>query len=266
MKNIQKSLCSVAVLLGLTMAGQAMAAEQPNLFNDSGSQPAVSSPAPLVSDAPAPAPAPVVVQQAPKTVAQTPSTSSVANDSKDDIDYSSHAQGNVLRKVAFLQSEYALKKVEKDISDLSAKDDKSSNQNQNGMNGQSFQGQNGLPPLPNSVPNQTQAVQVQPVVPQEPVMQATAVYSLGNESYAEILLNGNKFVAKRGMKLPNGYTVSSMNELGVTLVKGKKRATLPVMAVASTSTTSTSGTVSPIVGATPTMASNPGIPTPAGFR
>lgn len=250
MKNIQKSLCSVAVVLGLTMTSQAWAAEEPTLFNDAGTTPSLSSPSstPLISDTPAPvvsAPAPVtqvepVVTKAPE-VAKTPEVK------KEEKDYSSTAQGNVLRKVAYLQSEFALKKIEKDISELDGKKDTDNGQ----VNGQMPVNQQGypsgnLPPLPRTAT--TGAPQV--VVPEEPAMQATAVYSLGNQSYAEIVVNGNKFVAKQGMKLPNGYKVSSMNELGVTLVKGKKKAVLPVSSV-SVDSDSIQAPVAPI---------------PAGFR
>lgn len=250
MKNIQKSLCSVAVVLGLTMTSQAWAAEEPTLFNDAGTTPSLSSPSstPLISDTPAPvvsAPAPVtqvepVVTKAPE-VAKTPEVK------KEEKDYSSTAQGNVLRKVAYLQSEFALKKIEKDISELDGKKDTDNGQ----VNGQMPVNQLGypsgnLPPLPRTAT--TGAPQV--VVPEEPAMQATAVYSLGNQSYAEIVVNGNKFVAKQGMKLPNGYKVSSMNELGVTLVKGKKKAVLPVSSV-SVDSDSVQAPVAPI---------------PAGFR
>ena len=250
MKNIQKSLCSVAVVLGLTMTSQAWAAEERTLFNDAGTTPSLSSPSstPLISDTPAPvvsAPAPVtqvepVVTKAPE-VAKTPEVK------KEEKDYSSTAQGNVLRKVAYLQSEFALKKIEKDISELDGKKDTDNGQ----VNGQMPVNQQGypsgnLPPLPRTAT--TGAPQV--VVPEEPAMQATAVYSLGNQSYAEIVVNGNKFVAKQGMKLPNGYKVSSMNELGVTLVKGKKKAVLPVSSV-SVDSDSVQAPVAPI---------------PAGFR
>jgi len=250
MKNIQKSLCSVAVVLGLTMTSQAWAAEEPTLFNDSGTTPALSSPSstPLISDTPAPvvsAPAPVtqvepVVTKAPE-VAKTPEVK------KEEKDYSSTAQGNVLRKVAYLQSEFALKKIEKDISELDGKKDTDNGQ----VNGQMPVNQQGypsgnLPPLPRTATTGVPQV----VVPEEPAMQATAVYSLGNQSYAEIVVNGNKFVAKQGMKLPNGYKVSSMNELGVTLVKGKKKAVLPVSSV-SVDSDSAQAPVAPI---------------PAGFR
>ena len=250
MKNIQKSLCSVAVVLGLTMTSQAWAAEEPTLFNDAGTTPSLSSPSstPLISDTPAPvvsAPAPVtqvepVVTKAPE-VAKTPEVK------KEEKDYSSTAQGNVLRKVAYLQSEFALKKIEKDISELDGKKDTDNGQ----VNGQMPVNQQGypsgnLPPLPRTAT--TGAPQV--VVPEEPAMQATAVYSLGNQSYAEIVVNGNKFVAKQGMKLPNGYKVSSMNELGVTLVKGKKKAVLPLSSV-SVDSDSVQAPVAPI---------------PAGFR
>lgn len=250
MKNIQKSLCSVAVVLGLTMTSQAWAAEEPTLFNDAGTTPSLSSPSstPLISDTPAPvvsAPAPVtqvapVVTKAPE-VAKTPEVK------KEEKDYSSTAQGNVLRKVAYLQSEFALKKIEKDISELDGKKDTDNGQ----LNGQMPVNQQGypsgnLPPLPRTATNGVPQV----VVPEEPAMQATAVYSLGNQSYAEIVVNGNKFVAKQGMKLPNGYKVSSMNELGVTLVKGKKKAVLPVSSV-SVDSDSVQAPVAPI---------------PAGFR
>lgn len=250
MKNIQKSLCSVAVVLGLTMTSQAWAAEEPTLFNDAGTTPALSSPSstPLISDTPAPvvsAPAPVtqvepVVTKAPE-VAKTPEVK------KEEKDYSSTAQGNVLRKVAYLQSEFALKKIEKDISELDGKKDTDNGQ----VNGQMPVNQQGypsgnLPPLPRTATTGVPQV----VVPEEPAMQATAVYSLGNQSYAEIVVNGNKFVAKQGMKLPNGYKVSSMNELGVTLVKGKKKAVLPVSSV-SVDSDSAQAPVAPI---------------PAGFR
>lgn len=250
MKNIQKSLCSVAVVLGLTMTSQAWAAEEPTLFNDAGTTPSLSSPSstPLISDTPAPvvsAPAPVtqvapVVTKAPE-VAKTPEVK------KEEKDYSSTAQGNVLRKVAYLQSEFALKKIEKDISELDGKKDIDNGQ----VNGQMPVNQQGypsgnLPPLPRTATTGVPQV----VVPEEPAMQATAVYSLGNQSYAEIVVNGNKFVAKQGMKLPNGYKVSSMNELGVTLVKGKKKAVLPVSSV-SVDSDSVQAPVAPI---------------PAGFR
>ncbi|EEV8377899.1 hypothetical protein EHV86_005456 [Escherichia coli] len=250
MKNIQKSLCSVAVVLGLTMTSQAWAAEEPTLFNDAGTTPSLSSPSstPLISDTPAPvvsAPAPVtqvapVVTKAPE-VAKTPEVK------KEEKDYSSTAQGNVLRKVAYLQSEFALKKIEKDISELDGKKDTDNGQ----VNGQMPVNQQGypsgnLPPLPRTATTGVPQV----VVPEEPAMQATAVYSLGNQSYAEIVVNGNKFVAKQGMKLPNGYKVSSMNELGVTLVKGKKKAVLPVSSV-SVDSDSVQAPVAPI---------------PAGFR
>lgn len=232
------------------MTSQAWAAEEPTLFNDAGTTPALSSPSstPLISDTPAPvvsAPAPVtqvepVVTKAPE-VAKTPEVK------KEEKDYSSTAQGNVLRKVAYLQSEFALKKIEKDISELDGKKDTDNGQ----VNGQMPVNQQGypsgnLPPLPRTATTGVPQV----VVPEEPAMQATAVYSLGNQSYAEIVVNGNKFVAKQGMKLPNGYKVSSMNELGVTLVKGKKKAVLPVSSV-SVDSDSDQAPVAPI---------------PAGFR
>lgn len=228
------------------MASQAWAVEEPSLFNDAGTTPSLTTPS--VTDTSAVQPVtPVVTKKAPDVV-KAPEVK------KDEKDYSSNAQGNVLRKVAYLQSEYALKKIEKDIEDLDK--DKDNNNNNNGNNGQingqmpmntqGYQSGN-LPPLPKSTT-------VSPVVlvPEEPVMQATAVYSLGNQSYAEIVINGNKFVAKQGMKLPNGYTVSSMNELGVTLVKGKKKAVLPVSSI--TTASSTPAVASPVA------------PIPAGFR
>lgn len=211
------------------MTSQAWAAEEPTLFNDAGTTPSLSAPnpAPVISDNPTPAvstptPAPVATQPAP-VVAKVPEVK------KDEKDYSSTAQGNVLRKVAYLQSEYALKKIEKDINELNNKDSNTGSDNgqvnsQTIVNQPNFPSGN-LPPLPRTGASNSQAV-----VPEEPVMQATAVYSLGNQSYAEIVVNGNKFVAKQGMKLPNGYRVSSMNELGVTLVKGKSKAVLPVVA------------------------------------
>lgn len=250
MKNIQKSLCSVAVVLGLSMTSQAWAAEEPTLFNDAGTTPSLSSPtpAPMVSDNPTPVvstPAPVVVQQAP--VAKAPEVAKTPEVKKDEKDYSSTAQGNVLRKVAYLQSEYALKKIEKDISDLDGKNNSNDTNQPNGQITVTPQGypSGNLPPLPRS------AAAPQVVVPEEPVMQATAVYSLGSQSYAEIVVNGNKFVAKQGMKLPNGYRVSSMNELGVTLVKGKKKAVLPVVASSSSSDSDSVAQAAPM---------------PAGFR
>lgn len=250
MKNIQKSLCSVAVVLGLTITSQAWAAEEPTLFNDAGTTPSLSSPSstPLISDAPAPAvsaPAPTVTQVAP-VVAKAPEVAKTQEVKKEEKDYSSTAQGNVLRKVAYLQSEFALKKIEKDISDLDGKKDSENGQvnGQMPVNQQAYPSGN-LPPLPRAASGVPQVV-----VPEEPVMQATAVYSLGNQSYAEIVVNGNKFVAKQGMKLPNGYKVSSMNELGVTLVKGKKKAVLPVSS-ANIESESVQAPVAPI---------------PAGFR
>lgn len=237
------------------MTSQAWAAEEPTLFNDAGTTPSLSAPnpAPVMSDNPTPAvststPAPVATQPAP-VVVKTPEVAKTP-EVKDEKDYSSTAQGNVLRKVAYLQSEYALKKIEKDINELNNKDSNTSNDNGQ-MNSQTIVNQpnfpsGNLPPLPRT------GATSQVVVPEEPVMQATAVYSLGNQSYAEIVVNGNKFVAKQGMKLPNGYRVSSMNELGVTLVKGKSKAVLPVVA----SSGSDSDSAAPAAMA----------PIPAGFR
>lgn len=250
MKNIQKSLCSVAVVLGLTMTSQAWAAEEPTLFNDAGTTPSLSSPSstPLISDTPAPVvSAPTPVTQVAPVVTKAPEVAKTPEVKKEEKDYSSTAQGNVLRKVAYLQSEFALKKIEKDISELDGKKDTDNGQ----VNGQMPVNQQGypsgnLPPLPRTATTGVPQV----VVPEEPAMQATAVYSLGNQSYAEIVVNGNKFVAKQGMKLPNGYKVSSMNELGVTLVKGKKKAVLPVSSV-SVDSDSVQAPVAPI---------------PAGFR
>lgn len=213
------------------MTSQAWAAEEPTLFNDSGTTPSLSSPSstPLISDTPAPVvSAPSPAAQVEPVVTKAPEIAKTSEVKKEEKDYSSTAQGNVLRKVAFLQSEFALKKIEKDISELDDKKDTDNNQanGQIPVNQQGYPSGN-LPPLPRNAVNSIPQV----VVPEEPVMQTTAIYSLGNQSYAEIVVNGNKLVAKQGTKLPNGYRVSAINELGVTLVKGKSKAVLPVSSV-----------------------------------
>lgn len=235
MKNIQKSLCNVAVVLGLAaMSSQAFAAEEPSLFND-GSAPAMTAPVPAPSVAP--------VSSVPAPVASPAPEAVKTSDSKKEVlDESSETQDNVLRQVSVLQSKYMLKKVQKDIEDLDGKKNDGQANSQNIQNGSPMLGQgqaynggmmpSGLPPMPTSQPSVPVATAPVVVKEPEPVMNTTAIYSLGDQAYAEINVNGNKFVAKRGTKLPNGYTVSSLNELGVTLTKGKRKISLPVVATA----------------------------------
>ena len=247
MKNIQKSLCNVAVVLGLAaMSSQAFAAEEPSLFD--GSAPAMTAPVPAPSVAPAssvPAPAPEVVK--------------ATESKKEDLDESSQTQDNILRQVSVLQSKYMLKKVQKDIQDLDGKKDDGQANNQNMQNGSPMLGNQGfnngsmmpsnLPPMPT-----TQAAAAPVVVKEpEPVMTTTAIYSLGNQAYAEINVNGNKFVAKRGTKLPNGYTVSSLNDLGVTLTKGKRKVSLPVVAASSSAASESASTATPMASGAPSI-------------
>jgi len=255
MKNIQKSLCNVAVVLGLAaMSSQAFAAEEPSLFD--GSAPAMTAPVPAPSVAPASSvPAPVA--------SPAPEVAKATESKKEDLDESSQTQDNILRQVSVLQSKYMLKKVQKDIQDLDGKKDEGQANNQNMQNGSPMLGNQGfnngsmmpsnLPPMPNSQPT-TQAASVPVVVKEpEPVMTTTAIYSLGNQAYAEINVNGNKFVAKRGTKLPNGYTVSSLNDLGVTLTKGKRKVSLPVVAASSSAASESASTATPMASGAPSI-------------
>jgi len=256
MKNIQKSLCNVAVVLGLAaMSSQAFAAEEPSLFND-GSAPAMTAPVPAPSVAP--------VSSVPAPVASTaPVASKVSDSKKETLDESSETQDNVLRQVSVLQSKYMLKKVQKDIEDLDGKKNDAQANNQNIQNGSPMLGQgqsyngvmpSGLPPMPSSQPVAPVATAPIVVKEPEPVMNTTAIYSLGNQAYAEINVNGNKFVAKRGTKLPNGYTVSALNDLGVTLTKGKRKISLPVVASSAVNDTSIStSTASSVLSGAPSI-------------
>ena len=216
MKNFKKSLCALTVIVSVSgFATTAFAEDAPALQT------------PSVSSVPVPT-------SANKT---TDSTSSVKDTKKSDkeiekeklehLDYSNYNQEAVLRKVAVLQSMLQLKKLQKDILDVD-KDDDNQNQNQNqnqgmpmGMQQPNIQPQTAIQQTANSLTT--------PTVEAAPVIKATAVYSLGNTSYAEISYNGNKTVVKTGEVLPSGYKVTSLNPLGITLQKGKTKMSLPIV-------------------------------------
>lgn len=66
-------------------------------------------------------------------------------------------------------------------------------------------------------------------------IKATAVYTLGNTGYAEIIYNGSKNVVRKGDKLPNGEIVESLTPLSVVIKDGDTKRTLPIVSSASAS-------------------------------
>lgn len=60
-------------------------------------------------------------------------------------------------------------------------------------------------------------------------IKATAVYTLGNTGYAEIIYNGSKNVVRKGDKLPNGEIIESLTPLSVVIKDGNTKRTLPIV-------------------------------------
>lgn len=217
MKNFKKSLCALTVIVSVSgFATTAFAEDAPALQT-----PSVSS-------------VPVPTSSANKTTDATSSAKDTKKSEKEiekekleHLDYSNYNQEAVLRKVAVLQSMLQLKKLQKDILDVD-KDDDNQNQNQNQNQGMPM-GMQQPNIQPQTASQQTANSLTTPTVEVAPVIKATAVYSLGNTSYAEISYNGNKTVVKTGEVLPSGYKVTSLNPLGITLQKGKTKMSLPIV-------------------------------------
>lgn len=229
MKNFNKSLCALAVMIGMSgFTASAFADDTPTLSPSAEQVQPSTSPAPVSkTDS---------VSKDSKTVAEKDSKKSQRDIDKEELeklDYSNYNQEAVLRKVAVLQSMLQLKKLQKDILDVNKDSDNQDNQNQGQMQSNPM-----TPPMgmgfnqqAPSAPTQAATALTTPTVIAEPapVIKATAVYSLGNTSYAEISFNGNKTVVKAGEVLPNGYKVTSLNPLGITLQKGKTKMSLPIV-------------------------------------
>lgn len=153
-------------------------------------------------------------------------TDSEATKEEDEEDYNYDVTENVLKKTSNLSALIELEKKKKELKDLRHPPKDNTNQQNAQLNG-------GMPVNQQGYPIQQQ----QPIAPvvekkaEEPKVdiQATAVYSLGNTTYAEIFVNGNKFVAKSGTPLPNGYRIVGVNSYGVTLKKGNTKVELPIV-------------------------------------
>lgn len=227
MKNFNKSLCALAVMIGMSgFTASAFADDMPTLSPSTEQAPTSATSVPVnKTDA---------ASKDSKAVSEKESKKSprdLEKEQLENLDYSNYNQEAVLRKVAVLQSMLQLKKLQKDILDVNKdEDNQNNNQNQGQMQNGQIMPPMGMPTQPISQPQQAAAALTTPtVVEPAPVIKATAVYSLGNTSYAEISFNGNKTVVKAGEVLPNGYKVVGLNPLGITLQKGKTKMSLPIV-------------------------------------
>lgn len=270
MNKMKISLCSLAVTMAIGLSSSAFAVNNDlnPLTGAPANPPSVQSPVNV-----APQAQPGVSVSAPEQLpvvsspeAKKPSV--LADKSKEDSDDSYDTTEDNLKKATSLNVAITVAKLEKELKDIKNPPKEQNNNTNNGsnpFNGQSFN-QNGIPQANNSF--QQTAPVVAPVVKKpETTIQATAVYSLGNATYAELYVNGNKFVATKGSPLPNGYKLVGLNDYGVTLKKGNTKIELPIVSaqtagktVATQTATAQTGTnltpTSPLVGQTPQPFSN----------
>lgn len=91
-----------------------------------------------------------------------------------------------------------------------------------------------------SAPSSTASKDEKEVTPQADI-KATAVYTLGNTGYAEIIYNGSKNVVRKGDKLPNGEIIESLTPLSVVIKDGDTKRTLPIVSGQTASSTQQGG-------------------------
>lgn len=287
MNKMKISLCSLAVTMAIGMSSSAWAVNNdlnPLTGTPSSQSPIQSSVSPQGSNGllnPSQEQLPAVSGQ--DTEGKEDATAK--NSDKESIDDSYDETRNNLKKAAGLNAAITVAKLEKELKDIkNPPKEQNNNNNSNGanpFNSQSFN-QNGVSPQGSQqfgINQQQAAPVVVPVVKKpETVIQATAVYSLGKATYAEIYFNGNKFVATKGSPLPNGYRLVGLSDYGVTLKKGNTKIELPIVssqfaskAVSETTASpSTPGSISSMAGQSPMPVQN-GQPTnvsttpPPGF-
>lgn len=222
------SLCSLAITMAISMSSSAWAVNNdvnpltgaPNEIPAIPENNAIPAPTNEVSSPVTPP----EVQQVDNSVKDK--ETSETKDSEDDFSYD--ATENVLKKTSNLSALIEFEKKKKELKDLRNPPKENNNSQQAQVNGNMpFNGQN----QQQGVPFQQMQQPFAPVKKEEPKVdiQATAVYSLGNTTYAEIYVNGNKFVAKNGTALPSGYKLVGMNPYGITLSKGRTKIQLPIV-------------------------------------
>lgn len=220
------SLCSLAITMAISMSSSAWAVNNdvnpltgaPNEIPTIPENNAIPAPTNEVSS---PVNLPEV-QQADTSVKDK--DASEAKDKEEDFTYD--ATENVLKKTSNLSALIELEKKKKELKDLRTPPKVDNNQQAQVNGNMPFNGQN-----QQGAPFQQMQQPFAPVKKEEPKVdiQATAVYSLGNTTYAEVYVNGNKFVAKNGTALPSGYKLVGMNPYGITLKKGNTKIQLPIV-------------------------------------
>jgi len=274
MNKMKISLCSLAVTMAIGMSSSAWAVNNdlnPLTGTPLSQAPMQSSVSPQGSNGllnPTQEQIPAVSGQDTESKEDT----NAKNNEKDSLDDSYDETRNNLKKAAGLNAAITVAKLEKELKDIKnpPKEQNNNSNNSNGanpFNGQSFS-QNGMPQQGSQQFNMNQQQATPVVVPvvkkPETVIQATAVYSLGKATYAEIYFNGNKFVATKGSPLPNGYRLVGLSDYGVTLKKGNTKIELPIVSSQfaaksvpeTASAPSTPGSISSLSGQSPMPAPN----------
>jgi len=231
MKRNKYSLCAVALGMSLLGLSSTAMAEDVNPLTGKPSDPTLDNGV-LAVPAPAPVATPNVLSPAPVSDIKVKSDVKVEN--KNDI--SSEATADTLKEAASLQAKIKVKTMQLELKKI---DDELSGKTAN--NGNNLNAMNNGQPLPpgQQFPlqqvdqfNQAQAAQPQFLTKpakKGPEVNATAVYGLGKDAYAEIYFGQNKYVAKVGTELPYNYRLVGMNANGITMKKGNTTIKLPIV-------------------------------------